>query len=117
MATEEYQQRETFWNKWGAVVILGLLFLGSWGGQFLTQLQSEQLIAQQHGRAFELAEFWPEFFSSTFENWQSEWLQLFMQAILLAGFSSYLFRKQNEEHYKTQKMIDALRKQLHAKKS
>jgi transcription termination factor NusB len=117
MATKEFQQHETFWNKWGAVVILTAFFVLSWFGQFVSQLQSEQLIAQQHGQAFELAEFWPEFFSSTFENWQSEWLQLVMQAILLAGFSSYLFRKQNEEHYKTQQMIDELRRQLPTKKS
>lgn len=116
MAEQEFRKKDTFWSKWGAVVILAIFFLGSWGGQFATQLASEQQIAQQHGQAFSMEEFWPEFFSATFENWQSEWLQLTVQALLLAGFTNYVFRKQNEEHYKTQIMIDDLRRELTAKK-
>jgi hypothetical protein len=33
-----------------------------------------------------------QFFGSTFENWQSEWLQLIFQAILLLGAKHWLFR-------------------------
>jgi hypothetical protein len=40
--------------------------------------------AQQHGEPFSLADFWPQFLSSTFENWQSEFLQLVWQAVGLA---------------------------------
>lgn len=114
MAEQKFRKRDNFWTKWGAVVVLGVFFVASWGGQFLTQLTSEQLVAAQHGQEFSMNEFWPEFFSSTFENWQSEWLQLFVQALLLAGFTSYVFRKQNEEHYKTQIMIDDLRRVVQA---
>ncbi len=39
--------------------------------------------AQQNGQPFSMEEFWPRFFSATFENWQSEWLQLLVQAVLL----------------------------------
>jgi hypothetical protein len=114
MAEQEFRKKDNFWTKWGAVVVLGVFFLASWGGQFAMQLRSEQLIAEQHGQEFVMDDFWPEFFSSTFENWQSEWLQLFVQALLLAGFTSYVFRKQNEEHYKTQIMLDDLRKEIKA---
>ena len=40
--------------------------------------------AQQHGESFAWADFWPQFLSSTFENWQSEFLQLVWQAVGLA---------------------------------
>jgi hypothetical protein len=36
--------------------------------------------AQQHGQSFAWADFFPQFFESTFENWQSEFLQLVWQA-------------------------------------
>lgn len=114
MAEKEFRKKGNFWTTWGAVIILAIFFLGSWGGQFATQLNNQQLIAEQHGQEFKMEEFWPEFFSATFENWQSEWLQLMVQALLLGGFASYIFRKENEEHYKTQRMIDNLRKELRA---
>jgi hypothetical protein len=40
--------------------------------------------AEQHGQSFEWAQFLPQFFASTFENWQSEFLQLVWQAAGLA---------------------------------
>ena len=60
-------------------------------------------------------DFWPQFWLSTFENWQSEWLQLTTQALLISAFASVLFRKQDEEHYKTQIMIEQLRKEMKKK--
>lgn len=116
MAEQEFRRKATFWSTWGAVVLLAVFFVASWAGQFVTQLESEKLLSHQHGQVFQMGDFWPEFLSSTFENWQSEWLQLTVQALLLAGFTSYVFRKQNEEHYKTQIMIDDLRRELLARK-
>ncbi len=37
-------------------------------------------------------EFWPRFFSATFENWHSEWLQLLIQAVVLLGMKHVLFK-------------------------
>jgi hypothetical protein len=114
MATlqQEYARKNTFWRKWGAVFILFIFFIFSWGGQFATQLQTEKQISEQHGQEFQMSEFWPEFWSSTFENWQSEWLQLGTQALLISAFASYIFRKQDEEHFKTQLMLEDLSKQV-----
>jgi hypothetical protein len=44
--------------------------------------------AAEHGSSFSWPEFWPQFFSATFENWQSEFLQLVWQA---AGLSLFYF--------------------------
>jgi len=47
---------------------------------------TERNEAEQHGQAFTWWDFFPQFFSSTFENWQSEFLQLVWQAPGLALF-------------------------------
>jgi len=109
---KEYKKKNTFFRNWGAVLILAAFFLGSWGGQFVNQLQVEKSHAEQHGQAFNMQDFWPQFWSSTFENWQSEWLQLATQALLISGFAAVLFRKQDEEHFKTQMMIEELQKEI-----
>lgn len=72
-------------KRWGAVYILIALFLGSWAGQFFAQVREIRNEAQTHGEKFMWADFWPQFLASTFENWQSEFLQLFVQAVLIAS--------------------------------
>lgn len=111
--SKEYAQKNTFWRRWAAFYILLILFFGSWGVQFVSQLRAEQNEARQHGQELQMNDFWPRFWASTAENWQSEWLQLATQALLIAGFSEYIFRKGDEEHYKTQLMIEELQRQLH----
>lgn len=115
----EFQQKDTFLRRWAAVLLLVLFFFTSWGGQFATQLEVAKQQAQDHNQEFKMDDYWPEFWSSTFENWQSEWLQLTVQALLIAAFADVLFRKGNQDHYKTQAMIEELReevKQLKGKK-
>jgi hypothetical protein len=73
-----------FAKAYGFALVTGLLFLLSWSGQFIAQVVTERNEAQQHGETFQWADFWPQFLSSTFENWQSEFLQLVWQAIGLA---------------------------------
>jgi hypothetical protein len=64
------------------------LFLLSWTGQFFTQLLVVRNESAEHGQPFEWSDFMAQFFASTFENWQSEFLQLVWQA---AGLSLLLF--------------------------
>lgn len=109
---QEYKKKNTFWRNWGAIFILAVFFLASWTGQLANQMIVQKQESEQHGQAFSMQEFWPQFWASTFENWQSEWLQLATQALLISGFATVLFRKQNEEHYKTQLMIEQLRREL-----
>jgi hypothetical protein len=50
-------------KKYGLAIALGLMFLGSWLGQWLTDTEGK---------------FW----NATFENWQSEFLQLLTFVVL-----------------------------------
>src|SRR5215203_5307648 len=65
-------------------IVTGLFFLLSWMGQFIAQVYEVRNDAHQHGESFSWPDFWPQFLSSTFENWQSEFLQLVWQAVGLA---------------------------------
>jgi hypothetical protein len=96
-------------RRWGAVYILLLLFLGSWLGQFFTQLAEYSNTQQAHGQPFEWGGYLHEFFASTFENWQSEWLQLVFQAVLLLGAKHLIFKVDAEDLERIEAKIDAIR--------
>lgn len=86
-----------------------LLFLGSWGAQFVTQLIEYHNTQQQLGQPFLWSGYWPEFLASTFENWQSEWFQLVFQAVLLLGAKHWIFRVDAENSERIESKIDDLR--------
>lgn len=96
-------------RRWGAVYLLVLLFLGSWLAQFFVQLAQFSAEQTQHGAPFKWSEYWATFLSSTFENWQSEWLQLVFQAILLMGAKHLLFRTEAEDMERVEEKVDELR--------
>jgi hypothetical protein len=96
-------------RRWGAVYILLLLFAGSWAGQFITQLAEFTSTQQQHGQPFQWGDYLHQFFASTFENWQSEWLQLIFQAILLLGAKHWLFKVDAEDLERIEAKIVAIR--------
>jgi len=99
-------------RRWGAVYVLGLLFAGSWLGQFVMQLSEFRSEQADHGVSFAWADYWPQFLSSTFENWQSEWLQLIFQAILLLGAKHWLFRVDAEDMERLERKVDAISDRL-----
>lgn len=109
---KEYKRKDTFVRRWAALFILVAFFVLSWGGQFVFQMQTAKQESEQHGQSFTMDEFFPQFWSSTFENWQSEWLQLAVQALLIAALADYVFRTGNRDHYKTQLMIEELSKEI-----
>lgn len=80
-------------RSWGAVYILALLFAGSWAGQMATMVPETG---------------WQEFWAATFENWQSEWLQLVFQAILLLGAKHWIFRAEAKDLERVEAKIDSL---------
>jgi hypothetical protein len=102
----------THFRRWGAVYVLLLLFLGSWLGQFFTQLAEFTSTQQQHGQPFQWGEYMHNFFASTFENWQSEWLQLIFQAILLLGAKHWLFKVDAEDLERIESKIDDIKLRL-----
>ena len=79
-------------KRWGAAYLLLALFLASWAAQYVSMLVEVGNEARQHGQSFEMSEFLPQFWASTFENWQSEWLQLLLQAVILLGMKHVLFK-------------------------
>jgi hypothetical protein len=99
-------------RRWGAVYVLLVLFAGSWIGQFVTQLKEFRSEQQTHHEPFVWADYLVQFGASTFENWQSEWLQLIFQAILLLGAKHWLFQVDAEDMERLENKVDAIAEQL-----
>jgi hypothetical protein len=95
-------------SRWGALYVLALLFLGSWVGQFIMMLIEVGNDAREHGSSFRMSDFLPQFWSSTFENWQSEWLQLLVQGAMLLGMKHLIFKADSEDTEIIDRKIDAL---------
>lgn len=84
---------------WGALYILALLFVGSLIGHFVYQvvLGRDSLV---------------QFFAAVFENWQSEWIQLFVQALLINALGHVLYRKEKEDQERMERKLDETLKLL-----
>ncbi|MFG3698121.1 DUF6766 family protein [Micromonospora sp. NPDC047620] len=89
-------------------LVTGALFLFSWIGQFVFQAAVESNEASQHGQSFAWADFLPQFLASTFENWQSEFLQLIWQAAGLALFYYWGSSQSRESDERIEAKLDAL---------
>jgi hypothetical protein len=89
-------------------IITGALFLLSWIGQFVFQLVEVGNNAQEHGQSFSWADFLPQFFASTFENWQSEFLQLLWQAAGLSFLYFWGSSQSKESDERLERKLDAL---------
>lgn len=104
--------RDSHVRRWGAVYILLLLFIGSWLGQFFTQLSEFRSEQAAHKEQFLWSDFMATFFASTFENWQSEWLQLVFQAVLLLGAKHIMFRVDAEDLERIEAKVDRINERL-----
>jgi hypothetical protein len=97
------------WPKaYSFALVTGAMFLFSWLGQFIFQMITESNEAQQHGQSFSWSEFLPQFLSSTFENWQSEFLQLVWQTAGLAIFFFWGSSQSRESDERIEAKLDAL---------
>ena len=103
------------WKEYNLSIVLAILFLVSWIGQFFVQLKQVSLEAQQQKTFFEWENFWIQFWSSTLENWQSEFLQLLTFVVL----TSFLIHKNSHESKDSQdrleKKVDEILKKLNTK--
>ncbi len=97
-----------FFRRWGALVILAVLWLGSWMAFAYYEARVVQHQADDHGQAYDPQEASDEFWSGTFENLQSEWVQLLVQGGLFVGGARYVFRKQKEDTDRIEAKIDQL---------
>jgi Domain of unknown function (DUF6766) len=82
--------------------VLLALFLANWIGQAVFQWFEMVNEAQAHGQAGSLAEIVPAFFSATFENWQSGFLQLFTMVVL----TSFLIHRGRHESKDQDEKVD-----------
>lgn len=101
-------QRPRFFTAYSFGIVTGALFLLAWTGQLVFQMIEMRNDASAHGQTFTLAEFWPAFLSSTFENWQSEFLQLVWQAAGLALFFFWGSSQSKEGNERLEAKVDRL---------
>jgi hypothetical protein len=101
-------RRPKFFTAYSFAIVTGTLFVLSWVGQFVFQLIEVRNDAAEHGQVFEWVQFWPQFFSSTFENWQSEFLQLVWQAAGLAMFYFWGSSQSREGNDRLEAKVDRL---------
>ena len=102
------RQRPPFAKAYSFAIITLVLFLLAWAGQFFFQMAEVANEAQQHGQPFQWSDFLTEFLSATFENWQSEFLQLVWQAAGLALFYFWGSSQSKESDDRLEAKIDAL---------
>lgn len=115
MRDRAYQQfthpRPKFSVAYSFAIVTAVLFVVSWVGQLVFQLIEVRNEASQHGQSFSWGDFWPQFLSSTFENWQSEFLQLVWQAVGLTLFYFWGSSQSRESDDRMEAKIDALLKE------
>lgn len=97
-----------FTKAYGFALVTGVFFILSWTGHFFAQMVAVRNEAHQHGQSFEWSDFLPQFFSSTLENWQSEFLQLIWQAIGLALFFLWGSSQSRESDDRIEAKLDRL---------
>jgi hypothetical protein len=95
------------WREFGLSIILLGLFLSAWIGQGLSQWQTFTDEQRSHGEEPELGDFVSEFATSTLENWQSEFLQLFAFVVLA---SLYIHKGSSESKDSEEKIEASLRR-------
>ena len=100
--------RPRFFTAYSFAIVTGTLFLLSWIGQFVFQMIEVRNDAAEHGQSFEWGDFLPQFFSSTLENWQSEFLQLVWQAAGLALFYFWGSSQSREGNDRLEAKVDRL---------
>jgi len=100
--------RPRFTRAYSFAIVTAVFFLLSWAGQFIFQMIEVRNEAEQHGQQFTWSDFFPQFLQSTFENWQSEFLQLIWQAAGLALFYYWGSSQSKEGDARIEAKVDAL---------
>ena len=95
-------------HRWGALYILAALFVASLAGQWFAQLAAYTAAQAAHGQPFEWSGYVAAFLAEMLSNWQSEWAQLAVQALLISAFSRFLFRKGDEDAERLEAKVDEL---------
>lgn len=73
-------------KRYGAAIVLAIFFFGSWAGQALTFWHEFVLEQAMHHAPVVLSDYLYQFGARTFENWQSEFLQVMAAAWVFKHF-------------------------------
>ena len=105
---------------YGLAIVLAALFFVSWILQSLTGWVEFAAEQQSHGETAELfgasGYFW-SWMAATFENWQSEFLQLFTMAVLTAFLIHKGSSESRDSDEETMLQLSAIREELAELKS
>lgn len=108
--TSQPPKRTTIWQRYGLSIVLAVLFAASWLAQAITEWAVVAHEAQSHGQDMNVGDYLWEFGQSTFENWQSEFLQLLAFVVLtsfLVHMGSPESRDSDEETQAALERIEA----------
>jgi hypothetical protein len=101
------------WSRaYSFTLVTFVLFAVSWVLQLVFQAEQAGNDAAAHGEVFSWSQFWPQFFAATFENWQSEFLQLMWQAAGLALFYHWGSSQSRESDDRVEAKLDELLRRL-----
>ncbi len=107
----------TLFRDYGLAVVLALLFIVSWLIQSLTGWVEFVADQQSHGEVAQLfgdsGYFW-RWMQATFENWQSEFLQLFTMVVLTAFLIHKGSSESKDSDDEMMLQLSAIRDQLDA---
>jgi hypothetical protein len=81
---DERSERRSVWREFALSIVLLALFLSTWIAHGVSEWQVFTDEERAHGQEPEAGDFLSQFASSTLENWQSEYLQLFSFVVLAA---------------------------------
>jgi len=102
------------WRDYNLSVVLGLLFLVTWLGQLITEWFTFASQQQDHNQPLQVGAFLWEFWQSTLENWQSEFLQLFSFVVLASLFIHKGSAESKDSDEQMQQSLDRIEKRLKA---
>jgi hypothetical protein len=111
---EEAGAVKRLWRDYNLSVVLGLLFVMTWIGQLVVQWFNWANEQQEHGQALEVGSFLWQFWTSTLENWQSEFLQLFSFVVLASLFIHKGSAESKDSDEQMQRSLDRIEKRLKA---
>jgi hypothetical protein len=103
-----------WWKDYNLGIVLGLLFLVSWVGQLVAQWFTWAHEQMDHNQPLEVGGFLWQFWQSTLENWQSEFLQLFCFVVLSALFIHRGSAESKDSDERMQRSLDRIEKRLQA---
>jgi hypothetical protein len=100
------------WLYFGLSISLAVLFFVSWIGQGFAEWQVYSDDQRVHGEPVDVGGYIVQFAQSTFENWQSEFLQLFSFVVLAALLIHRGSAESKDSDEEMQRSLDRIERRL-----